>query len=110
MRRRIQERVNQYQAEMQTLNRTKHELSEGRAKINDIIAKLEREEVNLLVYSDTQPNSLSICIYFQSDLKANISVLQNKEKELEKSLETLEKVEGIDVDEAVTTTAPLYKQ
>lgn len=29
---------------------------------------------------------------------------------LEKTLETLEKVDTIDVDEAVTTTAPLYKQ
>lgn len=45
LRRRIQERVNQHQAEMDTLNRTKHELNEGRAKINDIITKLEREEV-----------------------------------------------------------------
>lgn len=45
LRRRIQERVNQHQAEMDTLNRTKHELNEGRAKINEIIAKLEREEV-----------------------------------------------------------------
>lgn len=45
LRRRIQERVNQHQAEIETLNRTKHELLEGRAKINDIISKLEREEV-----------------------------------------------------------------
>lgn len=44
-RRCIQERVNQYQAEMETLNRTKQELMDGRAKINDITAKLEREEV-----------------------------------------------------------------
>lgn len=89
LRRRIQERVNQYQAEMETLNRTKHELKEGRNKINDIVTKLEREE---------------------NDLKANISILQDKEKSLEKSLETLEKVDKIDVDEAVTTTAPLYRQ
>lgn len=47
LRRRIQERVNQHQAEMDTLNRTKHELNEGRAKINEIISKLEREEVGL---------------------------------------------------------------
>lgn len=45
LRRRIQERVNQHHAEIETLNRTKHELLEGRAKINDIISKLEREEV-----------------------------------------------------------------
>lgn len=46
LRRRIQERVNQHQAEMETLNRTAHELMEGRAKINEIISRLEREEVN----------------------------------------------------------------
>lgn len=89
LRRRIQERVNQYQAEMDTLNRTTHELKDGRNKINDITSKLVREE---------------------NDLKANIAILQDKEKSLEKSLETLEKVDEIDVDEAVTTTAPLYRQ
>lgn len=30
---------------METLNRTKHELLEGKAKIADIINKLEKEEV-----------------------------------------------------------------
>lgn len=49
LRRRIQERVNQYQAEMDTLNRTKHELNEGRQKINSIISKLEREEVSISI-------------------------------------------------------------
>lgn len=56
-RRRIQERVNQYQAEMETLNRTKQELTDGRAKINDIISKLEREEVRLV---EQKKNSQSI--------------------------------------------------
>lgn len=45
LRRRIQERVNQCYAEIETLNRTKQELGEGRAKINANIAKLERERV-----------------------------------------------------------------
>lgn len=89
LRRRIQERVNQCQAEIQTLNRTKLELQEGRTKINDIMSKLEREE---------------------NELKKNISVLEDKDRELEKSLESLQKVDGIDVDEAVITTAPLYRQ
>lgn len=48
LRRRVQERVNQCQAEIQTLNRTKQELNEGRSKINEIINKLEREEVRKL--------------------------------------------------------------
>jgi ESCRT-I complex subunit TSG101 len=89
LRRRIEERVNQCQAEIQTLKRTKQELTEGQTKIQQIVAKLEREE---------------------QELKKNISVLKDKEQELEKSLESLEKVDGIDVDEAVITTAPLYKQ
>lgn len=114
LRRRIQERVNQHQAEIETLNRTKHELLEGRAKINDIISKLEREEVRPRLVC-----SVAIAIWhfihnffyaFQNDLKANIAILEEKEESLKKSLETLEKVDEIDVDEAVTTTAPLYKQ
>lgn len=49
-------------------------------------------------------------LHFQNDLKANITILEEKEESLKKSLETLEKFDEIDVDEAVTTTAPLYKQ
>jgi len=89
LRRRINERVNQCQAEIETLNRTKMELSQGRAKIQMNISKLEQEE---------------------SELKANITVLQDKQQSLEKSLESIDQSNGIDVDEAVTTTAPLYKQ
>ncbi|KAH8364692.1 hypothetical protein KR084_010010 [Drosophila pseudotakahashii] len=89
LRRRIQEKVNQYQAEIETLNRTKQELVEGSSKIDTIISRLEREQV---------------------DLQKNISVLKDKEQELERSLETLESAEAIDPDEAVTTTAPLYRQ
>ncbi|KAH8379742.1 hypothetical protein KR009_006902 [Drosophila setifemur] len=89
LRRRIQEKVFQYQAEIETLNRTKQELIEGSSKIDTIISRLEREHV---------------------DLQKNITVLKDKEQELEKSLETLESAEAIDPDEAVTTTAPLYRQ
>jgi ESCRT-I complex subunit TSG101 len=89
LRRRINERVNQCQAEIETLNRTKMELSQGRAKIQMNISKLEQEE---------------------SELKANITVLQDKQQSLQKSLESIDQSNGIDVDEAVTTTAPLYKQ
>ncbi|XP_055528799.1 tumor susceptibility gene 101 protein [Wyeomyia smithii] len=89
LKRRIQEKVNQCQAEIQTLKRTQQELNEGQSKINDIIGKLERDEQELI---------------------KSIAVLKDKEGELERALESLEKVDGIDVDEAVTTTAPLYKQ
>lgn len=89
LKRRIQEKVNQCQAEIQTLKRTQQELNEGQSKINDIIGRLERDE---------------------QELTKSIAVLKDKEQELERALESLEKVDGIDVDEAVTTTAPLYKQ
>jgi ESCRT-I complex subunit TSG101 len=89
MRRRIQEKVNQCQAEIQTLRRTKQELMEGQSKLGDIVKKLERDE---------------------TELKKNIQLLKDKDAELTKSLETLEQNDQIDVDEAVTTTAPLYKQ
>ncbi|XP_018804027.1 PREDICTED: tumor susceptibility gene 101 protein [Bactrocera latifrons] len=89
LRRRLQEKVNQYQAEIETLNRTKQELVEGSSKIDNVIARLIREEV---------------------ELKKNVDILRDKEQELEKSLDALEKSEGIDPDEAVTTTAPLYRQ
>lgn len=89
MRRRIQEKVNQCQAEIQTLRRTKQELMEGQTKLNDIVKKLERDEI---------------------ELKKNIQVLSDKDVELTKSLDGLEQNDQIDVDEAVTTTAPLYKQ
>lgn len=89
MRRRIQEKVNQCHAEIQTLKRTKQELMEGQTKLGDIMKKLERDEI---------------------ELKKNIQLLHDKDAELTKSLETLEQNDQIDVDEAVTTTAPLYKQ
>jgi ESCRT-I complex subunit TSG101 len=43
-------------------------------------------------------------------LDKNISILKDKEKELEKHIERLSEQQPLDVDEAVTTTAPLYKQ
>lgn len=55
-------------------------------------------------------NNKKIFSSAQNELKQNIAILEEKDKALEKSLETLEKVDTIDVDEAVTTTAPLYRQ
>uniref|UniRef100_A0A182JGT1 UEV domain-containing protein n=1 Tax=Anopheles atroparvus TaxID=41427 RepID=A0A182JGT1_ANOAO len=89
LKRRVQEKVNQCQAEVQTLKRTQQELTEGQTKIKDILSRLERDE---------------------KELTKSITVLKDKEKDLERALESLENVESIDVDEAVTTTAPLYKQ
>lgn len=113
MRRRLQEKVNQYQAEIDTLNRTKQELVEGSSKIDLIIARLQREEVKhlrLFYIYFFKFFKWNFLITFQVDLQKNINVLRDKEQELEKSLDSLENSEGVDPDEAVTTTAPLYRQ
>lgn len=89
VRRKVIEKVNQCQAEIDTLNRTKQELDEGSSKIDNILGKLQREE---------------------KDLIRNIAILKSKEEELDKSLETFEKMDDVQVDETVVTTAPLYKQ
>lgn len=39
-----------------------------------------------------------------------IQILKNKEAELEKTIEKLSVEEDVDVDDAVVTTTPLYKQ
>jgi ESCRT-I complex subunit TSG101 len=51
-----------------------------------------------------------VVVNLQSDLDKNITLLKDKEQELDKAIERLSSEEEIDVDDAVTTTAPLYKQ
>lgn len=49
-------------------------------------------------------------LLFQAELERNVTMLREKEQELDKALSRLDEQEPLDVDEAVTTTAPLYKQ
>lgn len=85
----MKEHLSQAQAELETLNRTQQELSQGRTKLDDMLRRLEQEQV---------------------DLDKSITLLRDKEQEIEKAIAQLSEQEPIDVDEAVTTTAPLYKQ
>ncbi|KAK4877244.1 hypothetical protein RN001_009750 [Aquatica leii] len=87
--RRMKEHFQQSQAELETLRRTHEELKQGKAKLDAILSRLEKEE---------------------NDLNKNITLLQDKEQELDKAIERLSNQESIDVDDAVITTAPLYKQ
>lgn len=89
LRRRLNEQSQQSQAELETLRRTQQELREGKARLEDILARLQRE---------------------RAELDKNVTILQEKEKELESAVERLGEQEGVDVDEAVVTTAPLYNQ
>lgn len=87
--RRMKEQFQQNQAELETLKRTQEELKQGKLKLDNILIRLEKEK---------------------NDLDKNITMLQDKEQELDKAIERISNQESIDVDDAVTTTAPLYKQ
>lgn len=85
----MKEQYLQNQAELETLKRTQEELRQGRAKLDVMLTKLEKEK---------------------KDLEKNITLLKDKEQELNTAIEKIGVQESIDVDDAVTTTAPLYKQ
>ena len=56
-----------------------------------------------------------LCVIFvmfilQIELDKNITILKDKNQELEKAIERMSEQQPINVDEAVTTTTPLYKQ
>ncbi|XP_030755968.1 tumor susceptibility gene 101 protein [Sitophilus oryzae] len=87
--RKMKEQFMQTQAEIQTLKKTQEELKQGKTKLDSMLVRLERE---------------------QKDLEKNITVLKDKEQELGTAIERIGNQESIDVDDAVTTTAPLYKQ
>ncbi|XP_018320962.1 tumor susceptibility gene 101 protein isoform X2 [Agrilus planipennis] len=87
--RRMKEQFQQNQAELDTLRKTHEELKHGKAKLDSMLQAMEKEK---------------------SDLEKNILLLKDKEQELENAIERLSNQESIDVDDAVITTAPLYKQ
>lgn len=49
-------------------------------------------------------------INFQLELERTINVLKEKDTELDKAIAEIGEQGEVDVDEAVTTTTPLYKQ
>lgn len=89
LRRRLREQSSQLHAELETLRRTQQELSSGSARLTELFTKFQKEK---------------------SELEKNIKILQDKEMELEKEIDKLSDNQSIEVDEAVTTVAPLYKQ
>ncbi|CAL7933613.1 unnamed protein product [Xylocopa violacea] len=89
LRRRLKEQFSQLSAELETLRRTQQELTSGSTHLTDLFDKLKKEK---------------------AELEKNITILQDKEAELEKEIAKLSDNQSIDVDEAVTTIAPLYKQ
>lgn len=89
MKRRLKEIFAQAQAEMDALKKTQEDLGKGKQKLEDMLAKLERE---------------------QNEVERNVTILQEKDEELCSVLEKMENSEEVDIDDAVVPTAPLYRQ
>ncbi|XP_014247252.1 tumor susceptibility gene 101 protein [Cimex lectularius] len=89
LRKKMNDQVAQNKAELDILQQTSYELNQGKAKLLDIISKMEKEK---------------------SDLERVFTLLKERDAELEKAKADLEERKEVDVDEAVITTAPLYKQ
>lgn len=89
MRRRLKEIFAQSQAEMDALKKTQEDLNKGKENLEEIIGNLEKE---------------------QHDVTENISLLKDKMEDLKQVLTKMEQQDQVDIDEAVVTTAPLYRQ
>ncbi|KAK9499284.1 hypothetical protein O3M35_002343 [Rhynocoris fuscipes] len=89
----LMQKLNEYfaqsRAELDILEQTSKELNQGKVKLQELIDKLNKDK---------------------ADLERNIELLKEREVELEKAISELGEQGDIDVDEAVTTTTPLYKQ
>ncbi|XP_066984343.1 tumor susceptibility gene 101 protein isoform X8 [Macrobrachium rosenbergii] len=78
------------QAEVSVLRQQQADLNQGKIKVEGLISKLEQE---------------------QAELDKSVRILREREAEIKAVLSRLSSAtEPLDVDEAVTTTAPLYKQ
>lgn len=86
---RLKEALSGSQAEMDVLKRTHDELTQGKTKLDDMISRMDRE---------------------QTELEANLQSLRDRNAELKELIRKMENQGAVDVDEAVVTTAPLYKQ
>ncbi|KAL4233571.1 hypothetical protein ACF0H5_008252 [Mactra antiquata] len=86
---RLKETFAQAQAEMDVLYKTQADLVKGKEKLETMIRDLEREK---------------------SEIDGNIQLLKDKDSEVKETLSRLENQSQLTIDDAVVTTAPLYRQ
>ncbi|KAK2152289.1 hypothetical protein LSH36_335g03016 [Paralvinella palmiformis] len=89
MRRRLKEIFAQAQAEISSLQKIQEDLQNGKSTLDNMMQMLEKE---------------------QNDLELNTKLLDEKNQEMTAALSKMENNDKLDIDEAVTPTAPLYKQ
>lgn len=79
----------QAQAEMNVLHKTQADLVKGKEKLEVMVKELENEKV---------------------EIENNIKLLQDKDQEVKEVLQKLDNQDKLDIDDAVVTTTPLYRQ
>lgn len=79
----------QAQAEMNVLHKTQADLVKGKEKLEVMVKELENEKM---------------------EIENNIKLLQDKDQEVKEVLQKLDNQDKLDIDEAVVTTTPLYRQ
>ncbi|CAE1304764.1 TSG101 [Acanthosepion pharaonis] len=89
LKRRLKETFAQAQAEMDTLYKTQNDLQKGRECLERMVKSLEQEK---------------------DEVEKNISILKEKNAELKEALNRMENQGELKIDDAVVTTAPLYRQ
>ncbi|OWF51987.1 tumor susceptibility gene 101 protein-like [Mizuhopecten yessoensis] len=89
MKRRLREIFEQAQAEMNVLHKTQTDLLQGRDKLDKMMKDLDTEK---------------------NDIENNIQMLKEKDSEVKNALDKMGKQGGLNIDDAVVTTMPLYKQ
>jgi len=89
VRRRVRELGQQAQAELDVLSNTERDLNQGKAKVEGIVRRLESE---------------------QTTLEERLTMLREKNAEMDAAIARMEGEDQMEIDEAVITTAPLYKQ
>lgn len=89
LKRRMKEVLQVYQNEMDALTATKNRLKDGQSRLEQMLDQLQED---------------------QNKVEANTRELKQKNEEIKESLQKMEGRDELEPDEAVTPTAPLYKQ
>ncbi|XP_046332720.1 tumor susceptibility gene 101 protein-like [Haliotis rufescens] len=89
MRRRLRETFAQAQAEMEVLKKTQSDLMSGKDRLERMVRDLETEK---------------------EEIDRNIQLLNQKDVEVKDALRKLESNDQLEIDDAVVTTTPLYRQ
>ncbi|XP_023223167.1 tumor susceptibility gene 101 protein-like isoform X1 [Centruroides sculpturatus] len=89
LKKKLRDVLSQTHAEMEVLKKTQDDLNKGKVHLTELVKKLQAE---------------------QMELERNICILREKNQEMKEVNAKMENEQAIDIDEAVVTTAPLYRQ